>query len=461
MIDRWPIGSCTNTNVKLKMLMQRFDLIDAWRVKHPHTRAFTWCNNSRSKQSRIDLWLVSRTLEDNLNTNILSTPLTDHKAIRIHIDLLPMSTSKIHNSYWKLNSSALKHETVTLKVKELIHSFWTKAKAERIYCKHWELLKFELGKFFRNYCSTIAKLNRAQEENIISTIAHLSSKSPDSLSVEESNSLVEYQYRLDELYELKAEGAFVRSRRRWLEEGELNSAYFFRLEKSLTKNNIYQLKIGNSISEDPKGIAKHCSEFYKNLYSSQFSYDSTTSFMDSLDNINYISASDKDFCDRPITLAEILESIKYLKVNKSPGIDGLTSELYQKCAKDLAPFLLEIIYESIKASFPPTLTQSLITLIPKPKKDLLLIDNWHPISLLNCDYKIIATIFAKRLQIILQDIIGETQSGFLKNRHISNNIRLVLDLLDYMTFRNEVYKLSSGGARQILSLISTGGTQSR
>ncbi len=215
--------------------------------------------------------------------------------------------------------------------------------------------------------------------------------------MEETNSLVEYQYRLDELYKLKAEGAFVRSRRCWLEEGEQNSAYFFRLEKSLTKNNIHQLKIGNSISEDPKGIAKHCSEFYNNLYSSQFSYDSTTSFMDSIDNINYISASDKDFCDRPITLAEILESIKYLKVNKSPGIDGLTSEFYQKFARDFAPFLLEIIYESIRVeSLPPTLTQSLITLIPKPKKYLLLIDNWRPISLLNCDYKIIATIFAKR-----------------------------------------------------------------
>ncbi len=45
VIDRWPPGSCTNMNVKLNMLMQRFDLIDAWRVKHPHTRAFTWCNN--------------------------------------------------------------------------------------------------------------------------------------------------------------------------------------------------------------------------------------------------------------------------------------------------------------------------------------------------------------------------------------------------------------------------------
>lgn len=156
----------------------------------------------------------------------------------------------------------------------------------------------------------IAKLKRAQEENIISTIAYLSSRFPNSLSVEESNTLFEYQHKLDDLYKLRAEGAFVRSRRRWLEEGEQNSAYFFRLEKSLTKNNIHQLKIGNSLSEDPKEIAKYCSEFYKNLYSSRFCCDSTISFMASVGSINGISASDKDFCDRPITLVEVLESIK-------------------------------------------------------------------------------------------------------------------------------------------------------
>ncbi len=34
-------------------------------------------------------------------------------------------------------------------------------------------------------------------------------------------------------------------------------------------------------------------------------------------------------------------------------------------------------------------------------------------------------------------------------------------MINEMKFRNVVYKLSSGGARQILRLISTGGTQSR
>lgn len=59
--------------------------------------------------------------------------------------------------------------------------------------------------------------------------------------------------------------------------------------------------------------------------------------MDSLCDFKSISASDKDYCDRSISLVEVLESIKCLKINKSPGVDGLSSEFYHKFAKDLAP----------------------------------------------------------------------------------------------------------------------------
>lgn len=77
------------------------------------------------------------------------------------------------------------------------------------------------------------------------------------------------------------------------------------------------------------------------------------------------------------------------------------------------------------------MSQGLITLIPKPKKEVLLIDNWRPICLLNNDYKILALLLAKIIKEVLDAIIDETQSGFMRNRHISNNIRLVLDILDY------------------------------
>ncbi len=75
--------------------------------------------------------------------------------------------------------------------------------------------------------------------------------------------------------------------------------------------------------------------------------------------------------------------------------------------------------------------QGLISLIPKSDKDPLLIENWRPVSLLNVDYKLLALIFATCLKSGLNSIIGETQNGFMKNRHISSNIRLVLDLIDY------------------------------
>ena len=55
------------------------------------------------------------------------------------------------------------------------------------------------------------------------------------------------------IYKLKAEGAFIRSRKKWIEEGEQNSSYFFRLEKFHSKNNtIHKLNIDGVITDDQK-----------------------------------------------------------------------------------------------------------------------------------------------------------------------------------------------------------------
>ncbi len=98
----------------------------------------------------------------------------------------------------------------------------------------------------------------------------------------------------------------------------------------------------------------------------------------------------KNNCEEnSICIEEVLQAIKELKLNKSPCMDGLTSEFYKSFSKELAPFLLNLFSQSIDLEkFPPTLTQGLITLIPKPKKDTSFLDNWQPICLLIIDYKI-------------------------------------------------------------------------
>lgn len=72
-----------------------------------------------------------------------------------------------------------------------------------------------------------------------------------------------------------------------------------------------------------------------------------------------------------------------------------------------------------------------ITLIPKPSKDHRFLKNWRPIALLNVDYKIVAKSLARSLKQVLPDLISPEQTGFLKNRFIGENIRCILDLINY------------------------------
>lgn len=52
-------------------------------------------------------------------------------------------------------------------------------------------------------------------------------------------------------------------------------------------------------------------------------------------------------CEAPLTLLEITDAINSLKINKSPGVDGLNSEFYQKIIDPLAPFSLKVYMESM------------------------------------------------------------------------------------------------------------------
>ena len=60
------------------------------------------------------------------------------------------------------------------------------------------------------------------------------------------------------------------------------------------------------------------------------------------------------------------------------------------------------------------------------------LENWRPITLLNCDYKIIAATLATRLQSVIGEIVNEDQTGYIKNRLSAFNIRLTIDIIEFM-----------------------------
>ena len=105
---------------------------------------------------------------------------------------------------------------VTFEVNGLLSHFWERACEEKSYCKNWELFKFEVSKYLRKYGSHFSKSTRAEEEKVIIKIISLSQRSPAGLLGEEKMELIQLQNKLDNIYRLKAEGAFIRSRKNGL-----------------------------------------------------------------------------------------------------------------------------------------------------------------------------------------------------------------------------------------------------
>ena len=56
--------------------------------------------------------------------------------------------------------------------------------------------------------------------------------------------------------------------------------------------------------------------------------------------------------------------------------------------------------------------------------------------MLNTDYKILSNVLANRLKVILPFIIKEDQKGFIKDRNIGENTRLIYDIIDYLNYHN-------------------------
>ena len=393
-----------------------------------------------SRQSRIDYWLISDDLSNHISeVKIEPSVLTDHKVISLYINLANTTQRTKHNTgYWKLNNMLLKDDLLRQSIKATIAENWEKAKNCNSFGIHWEYAKFQIRLLAIKRGKEIAKDKNIKEENILKEIINIYGK--EVLCEHDKDSLCKLQMDLDSIYEDKARGAFIRSRKKWLEEGEKNCKYFYNLEKrNANFTSLFKLKVNGQVSEDPNVISSCVAHFYEKLYTSKIDLGSSSDFLSTIkENAKHISEDLKEVCDHEITLCELKMNIAKLKDNKAPGNDGLSSEFYKEFQDDISEFLLCVFKEAIEnGKLPPSMSQGLISLIPKPDKDRLSLDNWRPITLINNDSKLLASIFAKRLKACLHSIIDDCQSGFMNGRHIGNNVRLILDLIDYREFLNE------------------------
>lgn len=128
------------------------------------------------------------------------------------------------------------------------------------------------------------------------------------------------------------------------------------------------------------------------------------------------------YMSQPYTEEEITEALAQMCPTKAPGPDGLPAAFYQKHWKSVKEGVISTCLHILNntGTIAP-LNHTYIALIPKcakPRK----VTEFRPISLCNVIYRIIAKTVAKRLKTILHNVIDASQSAFIPNRLITDNI---------------------------------------
>ena len=123
---------------------------------------------------------------------------------------------------------------------------------------------------------------------------------------------------------------------------------------------------------------------------------------------------------------EIKQAIRDCGSEKSSGPDGLNFKFIKKFWQVIKPDVLRFLNEFyVNGIFPKGCNASFIVLIPKVA-DPQFLNDYKPISLIGCMYKIVAKLLAKRLK-VLSLIIDERQSAFIGGRHLLHSVIIAND----------------------------------
>ena len=129
--------------------------------------------------------------------------------------------------------------------------------------------------------------------------------------------------------------------------------------------------------------------------------------------------------------------------NKSPGLDGLSTNFYKHFWPIIGPDLTQIYnYAYDHGQLSLSQRRGVISLLFK-KGDWTKLQNWRPITLLNTDYKILTKALSNRLKNTLSSIIHTDQKACIPGRTINDNLRLIQDAIAYANETNTPLALIS------------------
>ena len=437
-------GGSTKTSISNRELETWNKLLIRLGVRDAHNtgsytrksnKMFTWTNfhsDSTRIQTRIDRIYIPATLENiGGSTEILPTipDLSDHAGVLYHTN----RTIKRKTRAPRFNKGLLlnpDHKATLLATwKEVMDSpleSWNHKMvkvSQAIREKSEELTKAQKQKWKDTYLSQFEDIITAEEE-----LQH------NWESQEARDKLSDAQAILHEVRQQKFQYQESAILSKWARVGDRCTKEFFEFHDGPRKPiAITQLKEGDNLISTQAELESHVLSFYEQLYKRDDTVEANEAAREECFRTLKPTVTEEHNQEllRPLTMSEVTEAVKQLPAGKAPGVDTIPAEFYQGMWEDIGADIFSFVSEAIQqAHIAEELNISKIALLPK-SEDRSRVQNFRPISLLNTLYKIVAKVYANRMKPLLHNWILPSQTGFVPNRFILDNIFLAFEAIEW------------------------------
>ncbi|KAL4018315.1 hypothetical protein IC575_021906 [Cucumis melo] len=239
-----------------------------------------------------------------------------------------------------------------------------------------------------------------------------------------------------------------KSRIRWLELGDQNTAFFHRPVRSrMSRNSLLSLvdADGSRVSSHDGVVQLAVNYFRNSLGSQEIGYRELFPVIDDIVQFRW----SEECCQAlqiPISREEVRRVLFSMDSGKAPGPDGFSVGFFKGAWSVVEEDFCDVVLHFFETCYLPIgVNATVITLIPK-RRGAEQMEEFRPISCCNVIYKCISKILADRLRVWLPSFIGSNQSAFIPGRSIIDNILLCQELV-------EGYHLNSGKPRCTLKCL--------
>ena len=205
-------------------------LIDTWRFINKSTKEFTWSRVNPFTARRLDyIFCNQNAMSTLIGAHHKLIEVSDHKGV-----VVELQTHRFVRGppLWKFNNSLLSDTTFIDKINEKLDHFLEENNNRDPQTK-WELLKFEIKNTTMIYAGEKSNRARMEYEAILKELEGIEKAVSNMPSDPLLNRLLSERKNKLNIMELhKAKGAQIRSRIKYVEEGEKNTQYFLNLEKN-------------------------------------------------------------------------------------------------------------------------------------------------------------------------------------------------------------------------------------